>query len=66
MERWFGAIVLGAWGLWHAIGSLWAEADLPMFIKLAIFALGTGTLVLFVSIAREKLFKDLGVENFMQ
>ena len=51
-----GAIVLLSYGLWHAVGSLWEDTSLPLFIKLAIFALGSGTIVLFVSALREKLF----------
>lgn len=51
-----GAIVLLSYGLWHAVGELWADASLPLFVKLAIFSLGTGGIVLFVSTVREKLF----------
>ena len=51
-----GALVLTSWGLWEAISSLLAEADMPSFVKLAIFALGAGTLVLVFSVFREKLF----------
>lgn len=50
-----GAIVLGAWGLWHAVKDLVADETLPLPIKLAIFALGLGGVILAVSVGREKL-----------
>ncbi len=51
-----GAIVLACYGLWQAGSEILADADLPSFVKLAIFALGAGAVVLFVSALREKLF----------
>lgn len=51
-----GATVLLCYGLWQAMSELWADASMPTFLKLAIFALGAGSIVLFVSIGREKLF----------
>lgn len=51
-----GALVLTSWGLWQAISSLLADTDLPLFIKLSLFSIGAGTLVLVFSVFREKLF----------
>lgn len=51
-----GAMVLIGYGLWEAVQNLLAETAMPEFLKLAIFALGIGGVVLLVSIVREKLF----------
>lgn len=51
-----GFIVLASYGLWHAVGELLADTSIPLFLKIAIFSLGAGILVLFVSALREKLF----------
>ena len=51
-----GAIVLLSYGVWHAVEEIWADTSMPVFLKLAIFAVGAGAVVLLVSIAREKLF----------
>lgn len=50
-----GAIVVGGWGLWHAVQELFDDPTLPLGIKLAIFALGLGGVILAVSVGREKL-----------
>ena len=51
-----GAIVVAGYGLWHAIGALLAESDMPLFVRVAVFALALGGAILVVSVAREKLF----------
>ena len=51
-----GALVLSLYGLWTFLDSLWADSTLPIFVKLAIFSLVAGLLVLGFSAAREKLF----------
>ena len=51
-----GAIVLLAYGAWHATQAFLADADVPGFVKVAVFAVAVGGLVLLVSVAREKLF----------
>lgn len=51
-----GALVLSAWGLWHMVGSLWADNDTPVAIRLAVVAVMLGTLVLLFSVVRERLF----------
>ena len=51
-----GATVLVAFGLWEAIGELFADTDTPGFVKWAILALGTGSAMLLISVIREKIF----------
>jgi anti-sigma factor RsiW len=51
-----GALVLIGWAAWHAVGALLAETDLPGFIKVAVFVVIMGALILLVSVIREKLF----------
>ena len=51
-----GAIVVFGYGIWIALHDLLADTDLPAFVKLGIFALLLGGLVLLVSVIREKLF----------
>ena len=51
-----GASVLASYGLWEAVSHMLADTSVPWFLKLAIFALGAGMIVLFVSALREKLF----------
>lgn len=51
-----GLIVIGAYGLWHAVENLLADSGLPLYLKAALFAIGLGGLILIVSVIREKLF----------
>ena len=51
-----GAIVLLSWGLWQGVLHVLAELDMPDFIKFAIGILAIGTVILAVSVVREKLF----------
>ncbi|MDZ4730115.1 MAG: hypothetical protein SH820_09260 [Xanthomonadales bacterium] len=51
-----GAVILLSWGLWQGVLQVLAELDMPDFIKLAIGALSVGTVILAVSVVREKLF----------
>lgn len=51
-----GATVLLCFGLWQAVQAIWADTSMPEYLKLAVFALGAGAIILFVSVAREKLF----------
>jgi ferric-dicitrate binding protein FerR (iron transport regulator) len=51
-----GAIVVLGYGIWIGLQELLADTDLPAFLKLGIFALLLGGLVLLVSVIREKLF----------
>jgi hypothetical protein len=50
------AVVLVAFGLWHATEALLADADVPGFVKISIFGLFLGGALLLASVAREKLF----------
>jgi hypothetical protein len=51
-----GAIALLSWGAWRVIEALWGDAGIPVGVKLAIFAVAAGLLILAVSVVREKLF----------
>ena len=51
-----GTVVLLAYGAWKWFETLWGEAGLPWFVKVAIMAVAVGFLVLAVSVIREKLF----------
>jgi len=51
-----GALVLAGWTLWHAVQQILADSALPGYIKIAIFAVLFGSLILLISVAREKLF----------
>lgn len=51
-----GIMVLMGYGLWQAMSEIWADDSIPVVVKLAIYAAGVGTIVLFVSIGREKFF----------
>ena len=50
------ALALVGFGLWHAIGALLADSEVPAFVKIAVFALFMGGAVLLASVIREKLF----------
>ena len=63
MERglaWFlfsvGAAILIAYGLFQAVMEIWVDTDLPLIIKIGIFSAILGTVVLLISVVREKLF----------
>ena len=51
-----GTIILLSYGTWKWLESLWADAGLPLFLKLAIMAVVAGLIVLAFSVIREKLF----------
>ena len=51
-----GTIVLLAYGLWTALQELMADAAIPGFIKAAVFVALLGTVIILVSVAREKWF----------
>lgn len=51
-----GVVVLISWGIWEALGEMMADAELPLFVKLAILAVVGGGAFLTVSVLREKLF----------
>jgi ferric-dicitrate binding protein FerR (iron transport regulator) len=51
-----GAIVMTGWALWIGLEELWGTADLPMYLKIAIYAMLLGLAVLLLSVIREKLF----------
>ena len=51
-----GAIVLLSYGLWTAAQEILADATLPGVVKAAVFVVVVGTVVLLVSVIREKWF----------
>lgn len=51
-----GALVVGGYGIWEAVTALLEETGLPGFVKIAIFVAAFGSLILLLSVAREKLF----------
>ncbi len=51
-----GAITLMAWGAYNAARQLIEDPTVPGPIKLALGALALGGIILFVSVARERLF----------
>ncbi|MDX1389663.1 MAG: hypothetical protein R3344_10765, partial [Acidobacteriota bacterium] len=50
-----GSIVLFGYGAWHLAGAILADTDAPMFLKVAIFSVLVGLVILLVSVIREKL-----------
>ncbi len=51
-----GAIVLLSYGAWSGVKEVIADATMPWFVKVSLLALTVGTVVLLVSVVREKLF----------
>jgi len=51
-----GAVVLLSWGAWEVLGEIWGDTGIPLGVKLAIFTVAAGLLILAVSVVREKLF----------
>ena len=51
-----GAIVLSGYGLWHAMGVLLADSGVPLFLRVAMAAVGLGAAILVLSVVRERLF----------
>ncbi len=51
-----GAIVSLSYGLWQVVQEVIADTAIPVAIKAAIFVTMVGTVILFVSVAREKWF----------
>ena len=51
-----GAVLLLAWAAIEAASALWADSELPLFIKLAVGALCAGLLLLLYSVIRERWF----------
>jgi len=51
-----GAIVVIAWGLYGALGDLFGDESLPLVIRAGIGCALLGVVILFVSVARQRLF----------
>jgi ferric-dicitrate binding protein FerR (iron transport regulator) len=50
-----GAVVLIAYGLWHAVGALMTDPSSPAFVRIALVAILTGGAILVLSVVRERL-----------
>jgi len=50
------AAVLLGWGAWRALEALLADRDVPIVLKVAVFGVVLGGIVLLVSVVREKWF----------
>jgi hypothetical protein len=51
-----GAVALLAWGAVLAAEALWADGEVPLLMKIAIFSVAGGLFLLFFSIIRERWF----------
>ncbi len=51
----FGSVIIVGFGIYHAINALIGDTDMPAFLKVGIFALIMGLLILLASVIREKL-----------
>ena len=51
-----GAVVLFAWGALEAVQAIWADTQVPLIVKIAIFTLAAGFFLLLFSVIRERWF----------
>jgi len=51
-----GAIVVGAWGVWQVLEDLLENDSLPVYVRMGIFAVALGFVILAFSVVREKYF----------
>jgi predicted anti-sigma-YlaC factor YlaD len=51
-----GAVIAGGFALYRFVQTLWVDAELPWFMKLGVYALCFGVLLLLVSVIRERIF----------
>jgi hypothetical protein len=51
-----GAVALFAWGALLAAEAIWSEQDMPLLVKIAIFSVAGGALLLLFSVIRERWF----------
>jgi hypothetical protein len=51
-----GAVILGTWGIWQWIRTLFEDQGIPVLIKVALLAVSAGFLILVFSTIREKFF----------
>ncbi|MFZ1729529.1 MAG: hypothetical protein WBQ23_06015 [Bacteroidota bacterium] len=51
-----GAVTIFAWGSLLAAEALWAESEVPILMKIAIFSVAGGILLLLFSVIRERWF----------
>ena len=51
-----GTITVGTWGLWTLVRDVIRDTTMPVYIRWGVLALLAGGVILFVSVARERLF----------
>lgn len=51
-----GTMLVGTWALWTAVSELIRDTTIPAYIRWSLLALIAGFVILFVSVARERLF----------
>lgn len=51
-----GAAALLAWGALLSAEAIWADGDVPLLVKIAIYSVAGGTLLLLFSVIRERWF----------
>jgi ferric-dicitrate binding protein FerR (iron transport regulator) len=51
-----GAVVLVSWSVWQAVDEIFQSSDAPWFLKVGTVSLIVGTVILLVSVIREKVF----------
>jgi len=49
-------VVLLSWAAWEAIGAMFADSTMPLYLKLAVLGVAVGAIIMLVSVAREKWF----------
>ncbi|MCB0271324.1 MAG: hypothetical protein KDH95_24425, partial [Calditrichaeota bacterium] len=49
------AVIVLSYGIYHAVMELWQDSTLPLILKYGTLALIIGTVILLVSVVREKL-----------
>ncbi len=52
-----GVVLVGAWAVLQAVTALVADQNLPLYVKVGIFGVAVGLLVLLVSALRERIFQ---------
>jgi len=51
-----GAVLVGGFGLYSFVQSLFQESEMPLVLKIGIFAVCGGVLLLLVSVIRERVY----------
>lgn len=51
-----GGIVVGAWAVWQALEGLLENDSLPLYVRIGVFTVALGFVILAFSVVREKFF----------